>query len=174
MLLALFAVAISACGGGDRQDANEPSGVYKVDIVKAKFNGRQYKGNKEIIAIQVKNIGNGTIPNLAVTLDGLNQRLSDPNLADPERPIWVVDRPPLKGITAYTGTYAVGPVPPRQSRTLVWQVTAVMSGTYTVRYLIAAGLDGKAKAVQADGSPAKGSFLVHVANQPRPVQDPLE
>ena len=42
------------------------------------------------------------------------------------------------------------------------------------RYQVAAGLNGKAKAVQADGIPAKGSFLVRITTKPLPVPDPLD
>ena len=39
-------------------------------------------------------------------------------------------------------------------------------GTYTVHYQVAAGLQGKAKAVTADGSPVKGEFAVTISSKP--------
>ncbi len=53
-------------------------------------------------------------------------------------------------------------------------MTSVRSGTYTVRYQVAGGLNGKAKVVLADGSPAKGSFLVRITSRPKPVPNPIE
>jgi hypothetical protein len=172
--LALSAVTLAACGGGEKQDADEPSGTYEVDIVRATFPGKQYLGLHSQIRIAVANVGSETIPNLTVTLDGLDERINDPNLADPERPIWILDRPPKNSQTAFTNTFAVGPLPPDEIKPMVWNVTAVQSGTYTVRYQISAGLQGKAKAVQPDGSKANGSFLVRVTSKPLPVPDPLD
>jgi hypothetical protein len=45
-------------------------------------------------------------------------------------------------------------------------VTPVQAGTYTVHYELAAGLNGKAKAVTDDGSPVKGEFVVTVTDKP--------
>ena len=36
---------------------------------------------------------------------------------------------------------------PGETRTFTWQVTAVKSGVHSIKYKIAAGLNGKAKAV---------------------------
>ena len=47
---------------------------------------------------------------------------------------------------------------------MVWNVTPVQPGTYTVRYRVAAGLEGKAKAVTADGSVPEGEFVVRISN----------
>ena len=40
---------------------------------------------------------------------------------------------------------------------MVWNVTPVQPGTFTVHYRVAAGLQGKAKAVTADGSSRRAS-----------------
>ena len=40
------------------------------------------------------------------------------------------------------------------------------AGTYTVHYQVAAGLNGKAKAVTADGGPVKGEFVVTISDKP--------
>ena len=42
----------------------------------------------------------------------------------------------------------------------------MQAGTYTLNYEVAAGLDGKAKAVTADGSAAEGSFVVTISDKP--------
>ena len=49
---------------------------------------------------------------------------------------------------------------------IVWRVTPVKAGTYTVHYQLAAGLNGKAKAVTDDGSPVKGEFVVTISDKP--------
>ena len=41
-----------------------------------------------------------------------------------------------------------------------------MAGTYTVHYELAAGLNGKAKAVTDDGGPVEGEFVVTISDKP--------
>jgi hypothetical protein len=45
-------------------------------------------------------------------------------------------------------------------------VTPALSGTYTVHYRVAAGLQGNAKAVTPDGGPVKGEFVVTITSKP--------
>ena len=45
-------------------------------------------------------------------------------------------------------------------------VTAVVAGPYEVSYRVAAGLNGKAKAVLAGGDSAEGSFAGTVSDKP--------
>ena len=49
---------------------------------------------------------------------------------------------------------------------MIWKVTPVRGGTYSVNYEVAAGLFGKAKAVTADGSKPSGKFLVTISTKP--------
>jgi hypothetical protein len=42
----------------------------------------------------------------------------------------------------------------------------VKAGTYTVNYELAAGLYGKAKAVDSSGAQPKGKFLVTITDKP--------
>ena len=45
-------------------------------------------------------------------------------------------------------------------------MTPVVGGTYTVHYEVAAGLDGKAKAVTDDGEPVEGEFVATISTKP--------
>ncbi len=45
-------------------------------------------------------------------------------------------------------------------------MTPVKSGLHVVHFIVAAGLSGKARAVNAAGRPVRGSFIVHVASAP--------
>ena len=47
----------------------------------------------------------------------------------------------------------------------MWSVTPVVPGTHTVRYRIAAGLNGKAHARLAGGGEPQGSFTVRISSQ---------
>jgi hypothetical protein len=167
VLLALLP-ALAGCGGGARQDEGEPSGTWKVDVTSASFPGKQHLAQQSQLRITVENMDSRAIPNLAVTVDGFGMREESRQLADPGRSIWVIDSPPPNSTTAYTNTWAFGSVPARASKTLTWTVTAVRSGTYTVRWRVAAGLNGKAKAQLPDGSAPTGSFVTRVSEKPRP------
>jgi hypothetical protein len=169
VVLAL-AVGVSACGSGDRQDANEEEGTWKVQVVSASFPGKQTLADTTELQIKVKNEEDRTLPNLAVTVDGFDRREEEKQFAEPSRPIWVIEEGPENSTTAFTNTWAVGAVPAGQTRTLKWKVTAVRPGTYTLRWRVAAGLDGKEKAVLADpdGEAATGEFVARVSDKARP------
>ena len=112
--------------------------------------------------------------------------LSDqPGLAIPSRPVWILEQgyPRLVGAeagrpppgettgsggaeTAQTDTFSFGAVEPGDTREIVWKVTPVQPGTYTVHYRIAAGLQGKAVAVTDDGSVPEGEFVVRITDVP--------
>jgi hypothetical protein len=155
---ACAALAVAGCGGGPRQDANEPSGNYKVQVVEAKFPDKQSLATRSTMTITVKNVDTKTIPNVAVTVKSFDERKSEPNLADPRRPRFIVNTGPRGGDTAYVGTSALGPLKPGETKTFKWDVTAVVAGPYTLRYAVAAGLNGKAKAILAGGGLPAGSF----------------
>jgi hypothetical protein len=168
-LLLALAVAVTACGGKDRQDKDEKEGAWKVQVVSASFPGKQILADTTELQIKVKNEDTRTLPNLAVTVDGFDRREESKDFAEPRRPIWVVEEGPDNSNTAYTNTWTVGAVPAGETRTLKWKVTAVRAGTYTLRWRVAAGLNGKAKAVLADdGGAAKGEFVAQVSDKARP------
>jgi hypothetical protein len=96
-------------------------------------------------------------------------------LAIPFRPVWILEAgyPKLQGATAPAGaeaaqtdTFSFGPLAPGETREMVWNVTPVQPGTYTVHYRVAAGLQGKAVAVTADGSVPEGQFVVQITDVP--------
>ena len=160
-------LAVAGCGGGDRQDKNEPSGTYKVDVVSATFPAKQRLAKQEEMVVEVRNADNKTIPNVAVTVDpGFTRRSERQDLSDPTRPVWIVDTDPVGGTTAYTNTWALGPLKPGKSARFVWKVTAVQPGTHEVHYRVAAGLNGKAKAQASSGDAPEGSFTVNVSGKP--------
>jgi hypothetical protein len=82
----------------------------------------------------------------------------------------VIEEEPRNSTTAFTNTWAVGSVPAGETRTLRWKVTALRAGTYTLRWQVAAGLDGKAKAELGDGDPARGEFVAQVSDKARPFK----
>jgi hypothetical protein len=162
----LLAVVVAGCGGGERQDKNEPSGTFDVDVVNDSFPLSQHVARQSRLRIQVRNAGNETVPNVAVTVKGFTRRDTQEGLADPTRPVWIVDRGPRGGDTAYVGTWALGSLKAGRSRTFEWRVTPVRAGQYDVKYEVTAGLDGKAKARTKDGGRPAGTFTVRVSGKP--------
>jgi hypothetical protein len=176
-LLGAFAIAglvpIVGCGGGERQDAHEPKGNFPVEVVSATFPKKQALAKKTSLVITLRNSGSRTIPNVAVTVDGLNYRSSQPDVADPDRPQFAVNgvqreiggfpeaknSTPAGCDTAYVNTWACGPLGAGKQRKFTWSVTPVRAGSYKISWRVAAGLNGKAKAVSSGGGPApNGTF----------------
>jgi hypothetical protein len=168
------ALGLGACGGGERQDENEPEGDYRVKVVNARFPADQKLAKRSNLVIRVRNAETDkTIPNIAVTLKGLDVKLDNPELADPKRPQFVIngvpkdigtfpeskDAAPKGGETAYVDTWALGPLKPGRQKVFRWNVTAVKPGRYRITYRVSAGLDGKAKAVGVNGRAPAGLFI---------------
>jgi hypothetical protein len=276
LLVALSAILIAGCGGGERQDEDEPEGEFPVEIVAAEFPAKQRLAETADLTLTVANVGEETIPDLAVTaftvadaeapeIDaeeavGINEDdsaeteggeetatdseagaipedelgsavdqaleeelqeaetsedsdeesteegaeettsteqelpqaegafsvLSDqPGLAIPSRPVWILEQgyPRIAGTeagappdgeiagsggaeTAQTNTFSFGSLDPNETTEIVFRVTAVQDGTFTVHYRIAAGLQGKAVAVNEDGSVPEGEFVVRISDVP--------
>lgn len=163
-LLAL-PLSMAACGG-ERQDANEPSGSFSMDVADATFPAQQTLAEASEMKVTVKNGDSKPLPDVSVTVDSFTTRVKQPGLADPQRPVWVVDKGPVGGETAFVDTWALGSLAPGQSRTFVWKVTAIRAGSYTIKYKASPGLDGKA--TPADASAVGGEFRVKI--DPKPAQ----
>jgi len=160
--LAAATLAFAGCGGGDRQDADEASGTYALEVVDASFPTSQSLAADSEMKITVRNTDSKKVPVVAVTVDSFSKDSEQPGLADPSRPVWVIDQGPAGGDTAYTNTWALGSLEPGQTKTFSWKVTPVQSGTHTVKYKVAAGLDGKAKTA----SELAGDFTVAISDKP--------
>jgi hypothetical protein len=177
----LAAPVLASCGGGEkRQDENEPEGTFEVDVVEAKFPRKQKLAKRSDLLITIRNAGSKSVPNIAVTVDGFDRRKQSANLADPRRPVFVINGQPkeIGGFpeskeaapegcdTAYVNTWACGRLKPGQQRSFKWSVTAVQPGPYRLKYTVSAGLDGKAKAVDAaTGSRPTGLFAGTISGE---------
>ena len=170
---ALLTLSLSACGSGTKQDADEASGDFRVEASRVSFPRLQGLGETEALRMRVRNTGTKTVPNLVVTVDGFGYRTSQPGVADPQRPLWIVNIGPRVYQTAFVNTWATGPLAPGRARTLSWSVTSVVPGTHTLRWRVQAGLDGKARALTAGDQPVAGDVTVRVTRRPQEtVVDP--
>jgi hypothetical protein len=176
------AVLVSSGCGAARQDTHEHSGGYVMEVPTASFPAKQSIARPTSFALQVRNSGSSTVPNVAVTLDSFYYTEHYPELAADKRPIWVIERgpgpvakPPVQSQevsqlggaqTAYVNTWALGPLAPKGTQTFIWKVVPVKPGVYTVHYRIAAGLGGKATAELAGGRPVQGQLTASIAGVP--------
>ncbi len=199
--LLTIATGIGGCGDGGaeaRQDADEPSAKFPVRITAAKFPTEQRLAETSDLVIGVENTGEEDIPELAFTIttddgkgaaaatnpDGsFSVRLDDDSLANPNRPVWILENkyprpidpatnkpePPPPGLgpgfRAQTNTFAFGELQAGDTEEIIWRLTPVMPGTYTLRYQVEAGLTGKALAVTSDGGEVKGEFVVTITDK---------
>jgi hypothetical protein len=193
----MVTLAVSACGGGQTQAANEPSGNYPVAVDVATFPAVQRLAQRTHLVISVRNAGTKTIPNVAITIcnvtcaypapkgegtsaQAFSTNIGQPYVANPSRPVWIINRSPgpcgyscLNGgqgaaVTAYSNTWALGSLAPGHTARFDWGLTAVQAGDYVVAWEVAAGLNGKAKAVlKTTGTLPKGTFAVHITTRPQ-------
>src|SRR3954465_368103 len=105
-------LALAGWGGGRGQDASEPSGDFKVEIVDASFPSEQTIADATTMKIRVRNADTEALPNVAFRVapepggaggapQAFASDIADPNVADASRPIWIVDQGPVGGDTAY-------------------------------------------------------------------------
>lgn len=163
---ALCGLALAGCGGEERQDADEPEGSFPVEVTAVEFPREQRLADRAQFVVEVRNTGNRTIPNIAVTLDGLDRVPEREDVAGAQRPIWVLESGPEGAVTAYVDTWAKGALPPGKSARFEWDVTVVAAGTHRLGYRVSAGLDGNARARGRDGRPPDGEVTVAVSEEP--------
>ena len=163
---ALVVLGAAACGGGASQSADEPSGTYRVAIVRSSFPVRQRVAAPTRLVIDVRNTGRKTVPDVAVTVDAFSSPSERTDLADAQRPVWIVDRPPEGSTTAYTDTWALGPLAAGETKRFVWRLTPVQPGTHRLEYRVAAGLTGQAKAVLAGDRVPEREMTVRISTRP--------
>lgn len=185
-LTALLALSLAACGSESSSDANEGEGTYRVKVTKAAFASDQRVGNSYRMVLGVRNDSKKTIPALTVNIsiegkEGEGSTLPfgirdpQPELAQPDRPVWVLSAhfPKLVNFTAPAGaetsnpkTFDFGPLKASETIEVVWLLNAVKPGRYAVAYNIDAGLNGVAKADTGNGTAPGGSFAVEINRAP--------
>jgi hypothetical protein len=173
-----LAALLGGCGG-TRQDADEPSGSFKVTVTDASFPAKQTIAQPVRMKIEVRNTDRRELPAVSVTVAtrpdqtgaaplAFGQAASDTRLADTAKPVWIVDTGPKGGTSAFTNTWSLGRMSPGETKTFLWEVTAVKAGTYTIGYRVSPGLDGKAE--PARGSRNRGVFRVTISDKPVPAR----
>ncbi len=182
---ALAGVLAAGCGESRHQDASELKGHYTVQVTRASFPADQAVARPARMVLDVRNTSARALPDVTVAVTSFDYLSNYPELASRQRPIWVVDDgpgqlpkqpvetvqvdPPGSGTTANYNVWALGRLAPGATRSFAWNVSPVKPGMYKVSYRVYAGLNGRAQAELADGSPPVGSFAVNVADRPPPA-----
>ena len=179
------AALLSACGGDESSsDANERQGTYEVKVTAASFPTEQQLGQTSLLELGVRNTGKQTLPTLTVTISiagkqGENSSLpfaiQDPTegVSQADRPVWVLaaSYPRLAGsddpggsTTSNRKTFAFGPLKAGATRNMVWKLSAVKAGDFTVLYRVGAGLGEGVKAKTTGGVAPGGSFATEISS----------
>jgi hypothetical protein len=187
VLTVALALSLAACGGGSSSDANETEGNYDVKVSEASFPTEQHLGQTYLLNLGVRNTGDKTIPALTVNVsikgkEGEGSTLPfgirdpQPELAQPDRPVWVLAAhyPKFAGSTASGGaetsnqkTFDFGPLKKGASANVVWKLSAVKPGNYTLVYAVEAGLTDTTKAKTGGGAAPGGSITVKISSAER-------
>jgi hypothetical protein len=180
-----MAALFSACGGDSSADSDEPTGTFQVKVTEAEFPTLQRLGQTSLLELGIRNTGKRTVPGLTVSFTIAGKRgessslpfgLNDPQpeLAQPERPVWVLAAtyPRLHGSATPGGastssrkTFSLGPVKPGKSVKAVWKLSAVRAGKFDLLYRIDAGLRGEAKAKTEGGVAPGGTFSTEITER---------
>jgi hypothetical protein len=177
-----LALSLAACGGSS-SGSDEAEGKYEMKVVKATFPTEQDLGQTSLMRIAVRNTGDKTVQTTGITIsiageEGQTSSLPfgihdpQPDLAQPDRPVWVVAEgyPKPSGATTKRGgatspsrkTFDFGALKPGKTVEGIWKLSAVRAGRFTVLYQVDAGLGGKAKAETDTGVTPGGTFKVQI------------
>jgi hypothetical protein len=177
-ILLVAVLALVGCGGDARQDADEPSGEFKVEIVDASFPRVQRVAENVELKIKVRNgESDESLRNVAVTVEtkprgqdaglAFGRNVRGAGLSDAGRPIWVLDEGPMGGDVVTVNTWSAGQLGPGQEKELTWKVVPSKAGTYEIAYRVAPGLTGRARAAEGKTS---GRFTVVISGDPVPAR----
>jgi hypothetical protein len=175
-VLIVVPLLVAACGG-QRQDAGEAAGTFRVEVVNASFPKRQHIAESVKLRLRVRNAGARAVP-VSVTVrtasrspydssHAFGQNVRGQDLASAGRPIWVLDEGPVGGDTAYVNTWSAGTLRGGESKLMTWRLVATRPGRYTISYSVAPGLTGKAKAARGRTG---GRFVVTIDDEPVPAR----
>ncbi|HZV73322.1 MAG TPA: hypothetical protein VFF79_06370 [Conexibacter sp.] len=173
-------MTLAGCGGSG-SSSSEQAATYPVAVPRATFPAQQSLAEHVELQIAVRNAGTRTIPNVAATLatgsgtngaavEAFGSRLDETGLASHSRPVWIVDAGPSNGDTAYTNTWALGPLAPHVTKVFTWHVVPIRAGHYTLRYLLTGSTSGRSQLRLVHGGAPHGSFTIHVNGKPATVR----
>jgi hypothetical protein len=152
------AASLAACGDSST-DTDATSKTYSAELTDVSFPPEQRLGQTSLLRLGVRNTGDEAIPSLLVTIGiegerGENSALPfgvrdpQPELASADRPVWVLaetyprfvgSSDPGGATTANPKTFEFGSLEPGERTEVVWKLSAVRAGRYTLAYRVGAG-----------------------------------
>lgn len=170
-LVALLGIPLAGCGGGERQDANAPSGTWSVLVEEWKFPKRQFLGTPTDFVLKIRNTDTRDIPDLIVTIDGLRMKVDQVGAASEVRPIWLTKDVDYSNVTPYNSqlasSYDLGPLAAGDVKTYSVNLTPLRRGNHEVSYSLAGDLFGKAKITDENDEPAADSRTIAIDPTPQ-------
>lgn len=171
-LVIAAAFAVGGCGG-ERGDANDSHATYKVKVVSWRFPKNQPLGKPQKFILLVRNVDTQDIPQLALTIRGLNLFVKQEGTAVKTRPVWIPNDVNYADVTpnstATGSTFSLGKLPAGAFHRYVLPLTPIRRGTHTINYSLAGNLSGDAKVQLEDGNPAADTRSILI--DPTPVFD---
>jgi hypothetical protein len=184
-LTAVAVAALLVACGESSSDSNEQAGTYRVDVVDASFPAKQRLGQTSLMRLAIRNTGEATVPTLTVTIniggkEGAASSLPfaihdpQPGLAQGDRPVWVLSETyprfvgssePGGASTSNRKTFAFGPLKPGATAKVIWKLSAVKAGNWTIAYRVGAGLGEQVKAETASGGQPGGTFVAEITSE---------
>lgn len=160
----LIALVLAGCGGGERQDANSPSGTWEVTVTDWNFPKTQPLGRPVDFELKVRNDDQRDIPQLIVTIAGIKQFVEQRGAATITRPVWIVNDVSYSDVTPYNSalatSYNLGPLAAGDTKEYKIGFTPLRRGQHRVGYSLSRDLFGNAKLVRADDGGIAGETRV--------------
>ena len=160
--------------GESQQNSSEKSDEYRVDVVTPRSPASSTSRGRRSSRSRSATPASETVPSPAISIRSFTYRSSFPELADPLRPVWVVEKgpgpgatkPPVStqevsqpggGQTAYVSTWTLGPLKSGAQQTFTWEVvpSSPASGLWPTKS--PADSAATRKAVSASGGPSSAS-----------------
>jgi len=164
-MVRLRRVAIPLLGGllmagcGATGGSPSPPATATVEVVKASFPTNQQVSRRSYLELTVRNPSDQPLPQVAVAIRSFYYHSNYPHLADPNRPIWIVDEgpgpkppipvetvpfdPPGGAVTDDASQWALGPLQPGETKTFRFALTPVKPGRQQLGYAVIPARPGR-------------------------------
>jgi hypothetical protein len=136
---AVFAGCAGGCGNTSSDGNAKTNAPLPRAAVEASFPKTQLLAKDAWLVISVRNTGSAPLDHVTLSVDGFNRRSSQPGLANPSRPEWIVSEEPPTKNAAFNDTWSAGPLQPGKRAVFRWKLTPVRAGAHQVSWIVSTG-----------------------------------